>query len=272
MRENLIKDAAKPTFTSGSLEDYAPEKTQALTDVEPEKIIRIAREFASSERALAVCGGSAGALGKDGQSSFLAINYLNILRGTINKPGGVLLSSYPHFDLIKKVLSNLPVSAPESSSDSVDSKESYVDLSFPKPYAAMFIHQMNPVFSDPRTIDTLKPIPFIVKFGSFMDETAQFADIILPDQTYLDSWNLGAIPLTEKKMAVTVTQPIEKSDVDSRQAADVVLSLAREFDPSARSFDSAEDIVRKVVASTLNPNAVGKAGVKQGVDEGEKDE
>jgi anaerobic selenocysteine-containing dehydrogenase len=271
IRENLIKDAVGPKMTSGSLDDYAPEKTKEITGIEPETIIRLAREFAASERPLAICGEAAGAFGKNGQGPFLAINFLNALIGNVNKIGGVLLSSYAYFDLMGKVLATLPPRSQFQKSfigsrdDGGSSNFNYGRLSSAQPFSALFIHQMNPMFSDPRTIDTIKAIPFIVDFASFMDETAQFADVILPDLTCLESWNVKAVPLTGNRVAVSLTQPVVKSEVDSRQTADVLLALTRELDGGAKSFESAEEIIRQVVVPLLKPSGATKTGTKETV-------
>jgi len=259
IREKLVKDALELKIVSGSLEDYAPETTRDITGIEPERLIRIAREFASSERPLAICGGAAGAGAKDEQGQLQAINLLNNLRANINKPGGVLLSSYAYFDLMRRVLLNLHRPShqnPNRSRDVLSSNGGYELLSSAQPYSALFIHQMNPVFSDPRTIDTIRAIPFIVSFASFMDETTQLADIILPDHTYLESWNVKSIPLPGKRVAASVTQPAVKSEFGSRQAADVVLALSRELNDQLMAFESAEDIVKQVVAGLVNPSGV----------------
>lgn len=264
-REKLIKDASEPKVIVGSLDDYAPEKTREITGIEPDQIIRIAREFAASERPLAICGGAAGAFAKDGQAKFLAINSLNTMRANIDRPGGVLRSSYASFDLMGKVLSTLRPRSQKStrgSRDGMPSTFGYALLSSAQPFSALFIHQMNPIFSNPRTIDTIKAIPFIVSFAPFVDETTELADVILPDQTYLESWNVRAIPLIEKNVAVSITQPAIKSDFGPRQAADVVLALSRELDREAKSFESAEDIVRQVMASLINPAGVKKQDKK----------
>jgi len=265
-REKLIKDASEPKVMAGSLDDYAPEKTREITGLDPDQIIRIAREFASAERPLAICGGAAGAFGKDGQAKCLAINSLNTMRANIDKPGGVLRSSYASLGLMGKVLSTLrPLSqkSPSGPRDHAPSTFGYALLSSAQPFSALLIHQMNPIFSDPRTVDTIKAIPFIVSFASFVDETSELADVILPDQTYLESWNVRAIPLTEKNVAVSITQPAIKSDLGPRQAADVVLALSRELDGEARSFESAEDIVRKVMAPLTNPAGANKQDTRE---------
>jgi anaerobic selenocysteine-containing dehydrogenase len=266
IRENLIKDAPQPKVSAGSLEDYSPEKTRELTGIKPEQIIRIAREFAGSESPLAICGGSAGALGKYGQEQFLAINSLNTLCANVNKPGGVLLSSYAHFDLTGKVFSTLaplPQESSRSPRDVISGPDGSQLLSSAQPFSALLIHQMNPIFSDPRSVDTIKAIPFIVSFASFVDETAELADIILPDQTYLESWNVRPIPLTEKRVAVSITQPAVKSEFGSKQAADVLLALSRELNSEAKSFESAEDIVRQIVVPLLNPSGASKTDAKE---------
>src|SRR5207247_963532 len=117
--------------------------------------------------------------------------------------------------------------------------------------------------SHPRSIDTIKAIPFIVSFAPFVDETAELADIVLPDQTYLESWNVRSIPLAEKRVAVSITQPAVKSDLGSRQAADVLLALSRELNSGAKSFESAEDIVRQVLVPLLNPSGATKTDAKE---------
>ena len=36
--------------------------------------------------------------------------------------------------------------------------------------------------------EALEKVPFIVSFGSFLDETSVLADLILPDHSFLESW------------------------------------------------------------------------------------
>ena len=265
VRENLIKDVPLYKVAVGSLEDYSPEKTRELTGIEPERIIRIAREFAGSERPLAICGGSVGALGKDEQGPFQAVNSLNTLCANVNKPGGVLLSSYAYFDLTGKVFSTLapiPQERSRGPRDVISSEFGYELLSSAQPFSALLIHQMNPVFSNPRSIDTIKAIPFIVSFAAFVDETAELADLVLPDQTYLESWNVRSIPLAEKRVAVSITQPAVESEFGSKQTADILLALSRELNNQAKSFESAKDIIKQVVVPLLNPRGTTKPDAK----------
>jgi len=272
VRENLIKDAPRYNLGAGSLDDYSPEKTRELTGIEPEKIIRIAREFGGSERPLAMFGEFMGGIGGYALAS-MAINSLNTLCGNINKPGGVLLSSYVYVDINGKVLSKLPhlsQESPEGSRDVILTYNSGFPLSSAQQFSALLVHQMNPIFSDPRSIDAIKAIPFIVSFSGFINETAAMADIILPDQTFLESWNISSTPLTEKRVAVSITQPIVKSEFDCRQAADVLITLGREFDSTTNTFESAEDMVRQVMHGVVSGPAATKTNAKESKGTGEE--
>ena len=60
----------------------------------------------------------------------------------------------------------------------------------------LLLYDANPIFSAPpalRIREALGKIPYIVSFGSFIDETSAQADLILPDHAPLESW-LDSIP------------------------------------------------------------------------------
>ena len=64
-------------------------------------------------------------------------------------------------------------------------------LRYRRDHPALFLDGANPVFSAPpawKVADALGQVPFIVSFGSFVDETSAFADLILPDHSFLESW------------------------------------------------------------------------------------
>ena len=262
VRENLIKDAPRYNLGTGSLDDYSPEKTRDLTGIEPDKIIRVAREFADSERPLAISGGPVEGLGGYAPA-FSETNSLNALCNNINKRGGVLLSSFTYFDLAGKVLPKLPPKEKPEYPRTVGPGYYNAALSSGASFSALLIHQMNPIFTDPRSIDTIKAIPFIVSFSPFLDETAAIADIVLPDQTFLESWNFKATPLIEKRVAISITQPTVKAEVDSKQAADLLLALSRELGGAANIFESAEDIVRQVVTANVSSRDAIKTDAKE---------
>lgn len=234
VREGLIKNAPAPTFLSDPLDNYAPEKIADRIDIPAEKIVRIAREFAAAERPLAL--GGAGATTTSERQNLVAINFLNRLAGNVNKPGGVLLPEQDFFD----PLGRLRAARRPAWMNSI---ESAVKDGSPQ---ALLIHHVNPVYFTPAIWQQLSGVPFIISFSSFLDETTEMADLILPDHSYLESWDIRSANLSGPRAAISIAQPVVKPESDTRQTADVLLALSRRIDEgSAAQFESAEDIVKQ---------------------------
>src|SRR5262249_20675670 len=110
-----------------------------------------------------------------------AINFLNLLVNNLNTSGGVLLRAGQELDPFSKWRRPTPatwLSLPEHLA------------SGPRPGAILF-HRANPLFSAPWLADAVKAAPFIASFSSFIDETAMVADLILPDNSNFESWDLA---------------------------------------------------------------------------------
>ncbi|HEX9090019.1 MAG TPA: molybdopterin dinucleotide binding domain-containing protein, partial [Anaerolineales bacterium] len=60
----------------------------------------------------------------------------------------------------------------------------------------------------------------------FVDETAMWADLILPDHTYLESWGYQVPSPGADRPVVSSQQPVVRPLYDTRAAADVLLGLA----------------------------------------------
>ena len=71
----------------------------------------------------------------------------------------------------------------------------------------------------------MRNFEFIFSIELFQNETAVFADIILPDQTYLESWALLMCepPMTE---GLNCRQPVVKSPGTCRDSFDILAELA----------------------------------------------
>src|SRR5262249_51995689 len=212
VRENLVKDASPPKFLSDPLDAYAPEKTEALTGVEPERVKRIAREFAESSHSLAISGGETSGMlvntvntaGEERrlQADHIAINFLNLIVGNLNKPGGVLLPRDDAFDLLEDVQPDGLLAFSDSfGSETITSKT-----------RALLVHAVNPIHAHPATADKIENLPFIASFSAFIDETTALADLILPDSTYLEKWNVTTTHADFAKAAVSIAQPVIKAE------------------------------------------------------------
>ena len=97
----------------------------------------------------------------------------------------------------------------------------------------LLIDDVNPVYSSPaawKVADALKRVPFIVSFGSFIDETSALADLILPDHSFLESW-VDAAPESGSANAVASKfGPVMRPLYDTRSTPDVLLDVAAKLD------------------------------------------
>ena len=237
-------DGVAPTPTaeliSKHLEVYAPEQTGSLTGIPAEKIVRIAREFASSKTALAIgsgtieTGSGQNTAINHGIEQIRAIHYLNQLLGNVNKPGGVLLPEAEAFDPLTKWRDKnragwLPMIGEIAAGPIV---------------SALLIHQANPVHNEPRVADRIRTLPFVASFSSFLDETTQLADLVLPDHSYLESWDIKGSQPVKPSAVATLTRPVITPQLNTKQTADVLLAVSQEIGQSI-PFTSAEAIVKQ---------------------------
>jgi anaerobic selenocysteine-containing dehydrogenase len=232
-RERLIANISTGA-PPAPLDEYAPEKVAERVDIPAEKIIAIAREFAASPRPLAI-GAGAGVVNAGGIDGMAGVNYLNMLVGNINKPGGVLLNQTDSSGPIDRMrparrLKSLPLS-----------RETIKDA------AALLVHGANPIYTGAVRSDDLTAAPFIASFSSFMDETTNFADLVLPDHTFLEGWDIRAARSPARESTFTLTRPVVEPEFNTMQTADVFIALARELGVRM-PFDSAEQAVKQIAS------------------------
>lgn len=203
-------------WTSG-LADYAPDQVEAITGVAAPRIERLAREFAERGPAVAIAGGGSLAH-SNGLFTALAVNALNALAGSVAQPGG--LSFTPQFDLGTPAAARPPVFRlrPDGEGESVASAQ------------LLFVDGANPVFTAPpawKVADALGQVPFIVSFGSFLDETSRLADLILPDHSFLESWSEAAPESGSAVAVLSAAPPVMPPLHDTRATPDVLLEIGR---------------------------------------------
>jgi anaerobic selenocysteine-containing dehydrogenase len=221
-------DAGRPGdliagWTAG-LPAYTPERVEQLTGVPARRIERLAHEFADLGPAVAMIGGAP--LGHtNGLFNALAVNALNALVGSVEKPGGMRFM--PQIgDRIFRGSEHPERLAPRSvdrlTADILEASESPVEV--------LLLGQANPVFASPRAWrvrEAFDKIPFIASFGNFLDETSILSDLILPDHSFLESW-VDGLPESGAAMAVAnVAPPAMRPLHQTRAMPDVLLEVSR---------------------------------------------
>ena len=169
---------------SSGLQDYAPAAVEQRTGVKAAVIERLARQLVENAPAVAIIGGAPLAQ-TNGLFHALAVNALNELLGSVGVDGGLRFT--PRLNV------------------TTGARRSLSDILAPSANVqALLIDDANPVYAAPpgwRVQQALEKIPFIVSFGSFLDETSVHADLILPDHSFLESW-VDAVPESGAAAAV----------------------------------------------------------------------
>ncbi len=214
---------------SAGLVAYTPGQVEKTTGVPARRVEHLAREFADARPAVAIIGGPALAH-TNGLASALAVNALNALVGSVDQPGGVFFT--PQLDLAAAANARREDgsrSAPPPPA-SLAKTAAAILSSEPSPVQVLFVDGANPVFTSPRAWrvrEAFERIPYIVSFGSFLDETSVLADLILPDHSFLESW-AEAVPESGALVAVaSVGPPVMSPLHQTRATADILLDVGR---------------------------------------------
>src|SRR6201996_5327720 len=188
---------------------YAPEAVEKQTGGSGAVIKRLAQELTPSGAALAMVGGPPLAH-TNGLFNALAVNALESL---VDKQS--LLGFTP------QIGDAAPVPAGLAALHGLSAQ----------PPQMLFLYEANPVFSAPPALhvrEALARIPYIVSFGSFIDETSSQADLILPDHAALESW-MDSVAESGSSRAVATLAPSAVLPLhDTRPMPDVLLGLGRQ--------------------------------------------
>jgi anaerobic selenocysteine-containing dehydrogenase len=266
----ILRDKLRPADTanragslidgwSTGLTDYAPEAIEKEFGVAASTITRITHEAAANGPAVALIGDSATSQ-TNGLFSALAVNALNALLDNNGKSGGMLLSQ-----------------AWTSSFAEARSREGNIDraldvrtlasriLAGADAPNALFVFDANPVFATPvawKVREAIGKVPFVVSFGSFIDETSIYADLIFPDHSPLESWLDGSPATGATETIVNLAPPAMHPLHNTRAMPDVLLDIAHrvggDFD-QALPWKSFEEMLQAAFAVLYKERGAGSA-------------
>ena len=224
---------------STALQDYSPSRVSAETEVSEDDIASLAREFGTSTASLAIAGGATAA-GTHAVASVVAVNALNHLAGNLSQPGGIIFNSDPAFS-----------AAAGSRQAGLRGMLDLVTAMEAGDVEVLLVHDTNPVFALPGNVgvrQALENVPLIVALSSFHDETTEMADLILPTNTYLESWGDDAPDPGVGFPVASISQPVVATLYDTLPAGDIMLSLARQIGgelPVSMRWATMEDFIKE---------------------------
>lgn len=239
-------------FKNFVLENYSPAQVEQITGVPATTISRLAGEFAGHPPAVAILPGKGGLLNGsiNGLYAAMAIHMLNALVGSLERPGGVLTQRYfPCKDW--PALPADPVARQGRAAERLDGAGTRFPLGrhayqavadrilAGAPVQALFLYDANPVYQVPgggRFVDAFQKVPFIVSFATFMDESARYADLVLPEPTFMERWQDDAIEGLGYP-GVGLRQPMVEPVHNTMATGDFLLKVAQAMgNPVAQAF------------------------------------
>ena len=218
------------------LKAYTPERAEKESGVSAADIRRIAIEFASTKPATTL---SSGGLNKheNGMENERCILLLNALTGNVDVRGGFCLPRFYSWED--------PVPSPSSPSPSFLKRAFPLNSEIPLqmvlpsiregklPVQVFLTYKANPVYSQPdcrlseSVLQDEKLIPFYVAMDTHLTESSAFADLLLPEATYLERLELESPPALEGVPFLSLRQPMVKPLGESISFGDFLIELAK---------------------------------------------
>jgi thiosulfate reductase/polysulfide reductase chain A len=213
-------------FLNGEGKNYTPKWASEITGISEDKIKQLTKEFAyysEKYKGAANCYRSRKSTWYYQDFEFRRAQAIfNVLHGTVNRPGGILLSrklklesyeyeDFPIYNLVPTRIDiatnpsdEYPLLNPTKGSWQIF-REKVIEINkkWKKgeklgpneyPIRAMFIYKQNPMQSVPdyrKTAEMFKMMDLVVVIDIIPNDTAIYADVILPDTSYLERTSIA---------------------------------------------------------------------------------
>ena len=273
------------------LKDFTPEKVEKLSGVPAADIRRIALEFAAAAPAATTMCNRGSSAHLNGFYNDRAIQMLNAIVGSVGKKGGWCWSPWGGLDPNVKT----PAMPPSAKTWSV--------LEDPPEYPLanvwrrmrvgeviyLYLQQRREKIDAYMTYNLDAPltwpeesltkqvmtdedlIPFHVCINCFYNETAHYADIVLPWTTYMERWDLDARGSYNLRPYVGIRTPMVEPLGESKDVREFFPELAKRIGggmEKAYEYGSLEDYMKEWASNVGENPETGKAGLDRLLDEG----
>ncbi len=189
------------------------------TGVAVSRIQKAARYFASNTPAVAFGGGSAGAH-TNGSFNLGAIYALNLLVGAVGTRGGIKANPGAAFK-------NVSASATGASFEAWEEELAQWRAGNVE---TVIIRGTDIVHGMPNSVairEALNKVPNVITFGAILDDTMAFSDLVLPELTFLETWDTDTPEPGPGYQVVGVQQPVVGPTISHDESG--LLSDARGF-------------------------------------------
>jgi len=293
IRENLYNSSFVEKYTLGldelqkEVSHYTPEWAASLTGIPAETITRIAHEMAAAAPHVLVHNGWRTSNFVNSFHTQRAISIMNALMGNWNvtledaggEGGGVLgVLPQPAFPRVSASrLDGVPWKYPVVPLKIGVFQELRDNIVKGDPYEphGWLISRQNPIMSIPdrsKTIQAFSKMDFIVTVDIFLNDTAWFSDVVLPEASYLERYD-PLLPVGDK---IFIRQPVIEPQGKSKSSLWIYKQLAGRLGlDDFFQYEDDEDYLRQQLAplgvSLDEVRAVGYTEIpKSGADEESK--
>lgn len=246
--EDKLSPADRGAMAQALSGDVDVNDVATASDLPVETLHQMARSFASAERPLAIPGEAITGL-ENADGAVAAVQALNLIGSVGLQSAGLALSPPPSEAVV------LPAPAPYSD------VEALIERMRAGQIEVLLVHGANPAYDLPKAagfLDAVAQVPFVVSFASIVDETAVWADLIVPDRTYLEGWGYGVVSPSFGLPVVSSQQPVVTPVFDSRASADILLTVARGIPAAAKVLPWPDEVAfLKETIAQLGQGAAG---------------
>lgn len=216
------------------LAQFTPEIAERESGVSAADIRRIAMEFGSTKPATTV---STGGISKheNGVQTERAVMLLNAITGNVDVRGGFCLPKRYQLPQPSPEPPELEKISPFHGAGLLGLEGEARLLGAVNPGVRIdtcMLYKANPCYEWPDTERTKEyfadenRVPFLVAIDSFMTETAEYADIILPDAMYLEKLELETPPSFSMVPLISLRQPVSEPQGTVRSMQEILIDLA----------------------------------------------
>jgi anaerobic selenocysteine-containing dehydrogenase len=215
--------------------DVDPQAVAQSSDLTVDILDSLARIFANSAHPIAIP--PVPLTGEMlSETAISAVQQLNLIAGVVGQPGGI----QPGIDLSG---SNPGFVQPKVSSFA--DMMGMIQQMEAGQIQALLVYGANPVYELPALTGfqkALAKVPFVASFAPIMDETANQADLVLPDRTYLESWGYTVTNPNFSVPVISSQQPVVTPVYDNRATADVLLAVAQAIPAAAEALKWKDEV------------------------------
>ena len=211
----------------------------AACGLDEKRVRQAVQELGESPAPLVI--GGASVLQNNSLDAVIASHYINVMLGNIGKPGGVL--------------------APAK--QAIAPAENYRVAEALAHAQVVLIDGANPAYLFPKSSgveDALKRAETVISFGSFLDDSSAWADLILPDHDTLES-EIALVPAASTRAGMAVGTPFIRPLYDTRAVERTLAEIAEKMQMSYEGVSVREVIGPLAVGEMTAENILHQGGI-----------